>query len=291
MKKTPLIIVNGQLGDNVSALDRGLAYGDGIFETMQVTNGDVFLWQYHYDRLNKGLQRLGITLDREYLNHHLQLTLKHIGSLHGVLKLLITRGEGGRGYCPPEMEQVNVISIFSLVPKALIDENNDCQNNGVDVHYCKEILPINRSIAGIKTLNQLVYVLASKERQQLTAKEGLLFTEAGHLVEATARNIFIVKDDKIFTPPIDECGVSGVMRHLIIDQIPLVSEMPILKSDLLQADEVFLTNSISHIWPVVKSDDSSWPVGKKTQEIQEKVRQFLNEKTSLSLSQYLSHLK
>jgi 4-amino-4-deoxychorismate lyase len=297
MPQSPLIIVNNQPQLAISALDRGLAYGDGVFETMSVNNGDISLWQYHYQRLALGLRRLHIDLKVDRLRIHLQSTMTAVDAqyrgVNGTLKLLITRGDSVGGYAPPEDSVLTLISFFSPWADDFIDNNQLHQHQGVEVHCCEAYLPINATLAGIKSLNQLPYVLASRERQYLTAKEGLLFTQSGHVVEATARNIFIVKNKQMFTPALNECGVAGVMRRLIMDDIARISgvkvnELALSKKNLFLADEIFLTNSVSHIWPVVQCDNSRWPVGEVTKTIQRNAEQFIKSSDSLGLSNFLS---
>jgi 4-amino-4-deoxychorismate lyase len=293
MTQSPLTLVNSQLQTQISVLDRGLAYGDGIFETMKVQNGEICLWQYHYERLIQGLQRLDIDLNANELLAHLKATLTHIKSDSGVLKLVITRGEGSRGYGPSGTETATLVSQFSQIDNAFEVRNQQYQQQGVHVHCCETVLAINPLIAGIKSLNQLSYVLASKERQALDLEEGLLFSSDGHLIEATARNIFLVKDGALYTPCLEHCGVAGVMRRLIIERISLtcplsVNEIAISKKELYAADEVFLSNSISHIWPVIQCSEQVWPRGAITESLQAGVDAFLEKDNTLSFSTFLS---
>lgn len=301
MTQSPLIIVNGNIqpsessiqNGHLSVLDRGLAYGDGVFETILVDRAHIALWQYHIERLRLGLQRLYITLTDDRLSQQLSKTLSAIANTDsdtvGVLKIMVTRGEGVRGYMPSEGVEPTIVSVFTPLSTRFLIDNSARQSQGVRVHYCREQLPIYPTLAGVKSLNQLSYVLASRERQELDVDEGLLFSTSNKLIEATARNIFIVKDRQLYTPTLNECGVAGVMRRLIIDIIaPSVSiavhEKTLCKQDLIEADEVFLTNGISGIWPVVICDKLSWPVGGVTQCLQQAVGDYLASDASLSWS-------
>ena len=292
MTQTPITLVNNQRQKHTSVVDRGLAYGDGVFETMFVNNGDITLWQYHYERLLQGLQRLHIVLDNVRFIQHIRSTMQYISDQPVVFKLMVTRGEGGRGYTPADNHEATLISQLTPISESFIKENYSHQYCGVETHYCRIDLPIHVTLAGIKSLNQLPYVLASQERKTLTAQEGLLFTREGQLIEGTARNIFIVKDGELYTPRLHECGVAGVMRRLIIDRIAAnqklaIHEVPLKKSDLLLADEVFLSNSVSGIWPVVTCEDRIWTVGDQTRAIQCEIENFLEQERSLSLSSFL----
>lgn len=297
MKEFPIIIVNGQTQQNsISVSDRGLAYGDGVFETMHVVQGDIVLWQYHYARLCLGLQRLYIDVDNDELVQHIAVSIQAIHDQPlqcGVLKLIITRGIGQRGYMPSDENKASLITIFTPLNDSFFTDNQTHQRDGVAVHYCSERLAISASLAGIKSLNQLPYVLASRERQSLSVQEGLLLDDMGHLVEATARNLFIVKDGILYTPMLNRCGVAGVMRRFIMEYIAVehnltVKETTLTTTMLEQSDEVFLCNSVSGIWPVIQCDQQQWPIGEVTQHIQYALNQFTVTVKHLSLSHFLS---
>lgn len=302
MNSAPVILVNNQQRSTLPVTDRGLAYGDGVFETMLVDKADVTLWQYHYKRLIQGVERLQISIDHSLLYQHLSSSLallrehQHRTDVHqGVWKLMVTRGEGRRGYMPSSEAAANLITIYTPLTEALYEQNNRLSEQGVSVHYCRETLAISPTLAGIKTLSQLPYVLASQERQNLKAQEGIMFNSAGHLIEATARNVFIVKDGVLITPQLSQSGVAGVMRRAIIEiaqSIDIaVKEIDVSVMVFEQADEVFLSNSISGIWPIVQCGDIHWSVGAITQAIQQHIAKWLEKKYAASESDafMLSH--
>ncbi len=272
------VVINGEVVDSqkgriegVSVTDRGLAYGDGVFETIRVDKGRVTLYSYHHQRLQKGLERLSIVVSPEQLETHWQQTLSQCQQLSGICKLMVTRGSGGRGYMPSKGSVPTLISQFFPFDDHLLDEYSQYEKQGVRTHWCRERLPINPSLAGIKSLNQLSYVLAAAERQTLDCEEGLVLNMDGTVVEATARNLFVVKDATLYTPALDQCGVAGVMREVIIhiakDLYPL--EVKALSTqDVLAADEVFLCNSVTGIWPVICCETHRWPVGEVTKNLQ-----------------------
>ncbi len=269
----PLIYINGQEHNGLSTLDRGLAYGDGLFETMLVVDGLVPLLSYHHKRLLKGLSHLGIELDSARLVNDVNALLdiaKTIDEKHLILKLTVTRGVGGRGYQVDSSAQATlVLQLFSV--------NIDLsKHNGVSVHFCQERLPAV-SWAGLKTLNQLPYVLAAKERQGSSFDEGLLLNRHGDLIEATARNVFIVKGEQLITPLLNESGVAGAQRQFIVESVAgqlglNIIERVVKLEECLSADEIFLTNSITGIWPVThceyKQQDYTWDVGPITRSLQ-----------------------
>lgn len=272
---SPRAFVNGLPQSSLSLSDRGLAYGDGVFETMLVVNRSTPLWSLHRNRLFSGLSCLGIDLYQGQLNHHLQQiddVLSHSSESYWVHKLMITRGQDGHGYQPASESSANIIS--QLFPKC----KSPLNQIEASVHLCQQSLIPTPGWAGLKTLNQLIYVLSSRERSGTAFDEGLLLSANGDLIEATARNIFIVKKNILLTPKITLCGVSGTMKHLITETLAptlgiQVMEKNLSLNDLRHADEVFLSNAVTGIWPVInyfekKQDTRQWNVGVLTRQLQ-----------------------
>lgn len=260
---------------------------------MIAVNGDIPCWRFHYDRLRRGLQALAIPLDNQILARQMRAVLAS-GMLVGekvsadkerVIKLMVTRGEGGRGYQIPTRVNANLITTFSTMP------SDRSMAKGVKVHYCQQPL-FPQPLGGIKTLNQLVYVLASRERLGSCYNEGLLFNDRGQLIEATARNVFLVDSRmRLLTPKLDQCGVEGVMRRLVIDIIApelniAVEQTTITKTDIMNARELFLTNSVTHIWPVVDCGRRQWSRGSVTMAIQHRLAHFLQHEKRLCYSRH-----
>lgn len=269
----PLIYINGQEHNGLSTLDRGFAYGDGLFETILLVDGLAPLLAYHHKRLLKGLAYLGIELDSERLINDVNALLdiaKSTDEKYLILKLIVTRGVGGRGYQPDSAATATVVLQLS---SGSIDLS---KHNGVSIRVCDErLFPV--AWAGLKTLNQLPYVLAAKEPQNRSFDEGLLLNTNGDVIEATARNIFIVKDEQLITPILKESGVAGVQRQFIIESVARQLGLQLIEKNIqleecLSADEVFLTNSITGIWPVAhceyKQQNYTWDIGPITRSLQ-----------------------
>ena len=242
------ILINGQEQNTVSALDRGLHYGDGVFETMRVCDNQVQLWEYHWNRLQQGCQRLRITLAEKNIIEQEILLLSEKNNKH-VIKLIMTRGEGQRGY--RFSKDCNSTRIIISYP--WVDYPATYHTKGVSVRYCETILSENKQLAGIKHLNRLEQVLARNEWED-EYQEGLMLTSSGHVVDGTMSNVFAVKNNILYTPDITYCGVAGVMRTTIIKlakelNIQVVEKI-ITPDELAIADEIFLTNSLFGIWPV-----------------------------------------
>ena len=267
-------LINGEDKETISVLDRGLQYGDGLFETMAVHNGKIHLWESHWERLTYGCEQLSIKLpDKEIIEKEIDLICdKNKDQTQFIIKLIVTRGEGQRGY--PFTSEQNVTRILSSHPWPNYPESY--QSEGVAVRYCETTLSENKKLAGIKHLNRLEQILARNEWDTDEFQEGLMLTMHGHVVDGTMSNIFAVKDYMIFTPSLTLCGVSGVMRKTIVNlskELGIsIYEKTFTKSELEQADELFLTNSLFGIWPIRSIAKTRFTkVGAVTKKLQEEL--------------------
>lgn len=270
------ILINGQEQNTISALDRGLQYGDGVFETMQICNNQVQLWEHHWNRLQQGCQRLRIPLTDKSIIEQEILLLSEKNKKH-VIKLIITRGEGQRGY--RYINDGNSTRIITRYP--WIDYPSTYHTNGVSVRYCETILSENKQLAGIKHLNRLEQVLARNEWED-EYQEGLMLTSSGHVIDGTMCNLFAVKNNILYTPDLTYCGIGGVMRTTIIklarDLNIQVIEKNITPDELDMADEIFLTNSLIGIWPVRELAKVSFKkTGMITRQLQQKLTELLGD--------------
>ena len=260
-------LVNGELGELIPVTDRGLLYGDGIFETIVIRQGRPQHWQRHMNRLQAGCRRLGI---QPFENALLQAEADTIikGADKGVLKLTVTRGSGGRGYRVAETTASTRIMQLHPWP----EYPASCAEQGVKIRLCEIRLGHNPVLAGIKHLNRLEQVLARQEWVDDDIREGLLMDTEGNLVEGTMSNLFIVSDGVLLTPDLSRCGVAGIMRTLILElaeQQGLDTRIAqINRQALLQADEVFLSNSLIGIWPVIAMGESMYRKGTITVQLQ-----------------------
>lgn len=250
----PIVSVNGRIGTSIDMLDRGLAYGDGLFETMLLHKNGLPYWKEHVHRLASGCERLKLSIDNNtVLNYvtHIIDQAKTQGIDDALFKIIVTRGVAGRGYQPSLSVPPTVIVM--VLPLPLIPES--FYQQGVDVFICQHRLTRNPLLAGMKHLNKLDYVMAAQEWQSDEYQEALLFDTENNLIEATSRNIFIIKDKKIYTPKLDQAGVEGVARNNIIRVCQRYLSQDVVETEidlafLLSADEVFLSNSVTGIWPV-----------------------------------------
>jgi 4-amino-4-deoxychorismate lyase len=247
-------LINGVLTESLSADDRGLAYGDGLFETLAVRNGQCRFLDDHLARLQAGCDRLQIPLQvGQDLPDDVQRCLSAGGAgatdIYGTLKIIVTRGCGPRGYAPPKVQQPTVLVGFAAAePAAAVAQ--------VAVRYCATRISRNRSLAGLKTLNRLEQVLARMEwaDQPGAWAEGLMLNDRDEVVCGTMSNLFAVRGQQLMTPPLDESGIAGVMRARVIrcakDLGIEVSYTALRPADLQAVDGIFLTNTLIGMWPV-----------------------------------------
>ena len=262
-------LVNGAPGESVSVHDRGFQYGDGLFETMALVNGAPLLWDRHMQRLFHGAARLGINAPPESLLRHEAEQLGR-GVERAVLKIMLTRGVSGRGYAPDKQAQTT--RTVSLSP--WLDYPVEPRAHGVAAQFCRTMISRNQATAGIKHLNRIEQVLARAELEK-DCREGLMCDEFGRVIEGTMTNLFIVSQDRLLTPKLSYSGVEGIMRGLVLERAAELSletrVIDINKSDVLQADEVFLTNSLIGLWPVRRIETKEYPLGRMTQRVQEAI--------------------
>lgn len=230
--------------------DRGLAYGDGVFETILVHRGMPVWWEAHVARLVAGAARLGIPLP-DAVPLRAEADALVAGMARGVLKLILTRGSGGRGYAPPpEPVPTLLLSLHDAPPAAPVA--------GLALRWCDTRLAIQPRLAGIKHLNRLEQVLARGEWRDPGIHEGLMCDTQGRAVCATAANLFVRLDGQWWTPPVDRCGIAGVCRGWLLEHAG-AGERELLPHDVEAADAVFLCNSVRGILPVARLGARQWP--------------------------------
>ena len=252
----------------VPVLDRGLQYGDALFETIACTDGQPRLLGRHLQRLAAGCRRLGIEVgDAAALAHDAQTLAR--GTSRSIVKLLVTRGAGrARGYALTGGERATRIALRHAWPA----EDPASQEQGVRVRLATLRLGENPALAGLKHCNRLEQVQARREWTDPTIADSLLFSSSGALVSGTMSNVFLVRGSKLLTPLIDRCGVLGVMRALVLEIAVAAGiaaeERRLEMTDLETAEELFLTNSVTGIRPVRELEGRQRARGPMTQRLQ-----------------------
>jgi 4-amino-4-deoxychorismate lyase len=261
------VLVNGTALDCVPTSDRGLLYGDGLFETIAVADGKLCFWERHLQRLQAGCEQLGMArVDAVQLAQECHSLIQQ--SQQAVIKIIITRGSGGRGYrLPAQPCSTRIIQLHDWPAWPA-----NCAERGINTRICRTRLGHNSSLAGIKHLNRLEQVMARREWDDPDIMEGLMLDTAGNVVEGTMSNVFMVKDALLMTPDLTRCGVAGIMRGRVLDmatQHSIEVRIQHLELDaLLQADEVFVCNSLTGIWPVTGIDEYAFSKGDVTTRLQ-----------------------
>jgi 4-amino-4-deoxychorismate lyase len=240
-----MMLVDGRLTDMVSARDRGLSYGDGLFETIRFIGEAAPLWSRHMQRLWLGCERLRLPLpDLDVLRRE-ALMVTH-GMPQAVLRITLTRGVGERGYAwSTALQPTRIIAAFPMPPLPI-----ETYRDGVRLHRCATTLAEQPLLAGIKHLNRLEQVLARAEWNDPVIAEGLLCDRHGRVISATAANLFAVVDGRLVTPALDRCGVAGVARAELLETLPQTQVRDLSFEECLQASELFLSSSIRGILPV-----------------------------------------
>ncbi len=252
------MLVNGIPGDVLSVEDRGLLYGDGIFETILCEAGRPVLLAGHTQRLENGCKRLGLS------KQELPTILADIRDVAKqddcVVKVIITRGARQRGYGYDKGDNASTrIVCRDDVPNIPVDY----YRQGIQLAKCEYVLPDNKQLAGIKHLNRLDQVMARSELEK-EFQEGVMFANDGRVVEGTMTNIFIESDKQWVTPVLENSGILGVMRQWLIRNSYHAgiecAEKDMQLSDLHNAQSIFVCNSVIGIWPVTKFDGKDYPI-------------------------------
>lgn len=259
-------LINGKPGSGIDVLDRGLQYGDGLFETLAVKQGNPLLWERHMNRLLEGCRRLRLPMaDPSLLRTEAEALCD--GATRAVLKIVLTRGTGARGYrIEPGAAGTRILTLA-----AAADYPVHYYRDGITVRLCETRLGCNPALAGIKHLNRLEQVLARAEWDDARTAEGLMRDAHGHVVEGTMSNLFLVRNGVLVVPRLETCGVAGVMHGYIVDWAQdnglTVEERSLIPADVKTADEVFLCNSLIGVWPVCRFEEAVLQPGPLTARI------------------------
>jgi len=252
------MLVNGLHQDFLPISDRAIQYGDGAFETVLLKERRLVYWDRHLDRLSRACKRLEIPFNEALIEQDVS-TLIAQSPGNGIIKVIVTRGSGGRGYLPPESCLPTRIVTKHLLP----EEYATMALEGICAMLVTHTLSENPATAGLKHLNRLDQVLASLELTK-DCQEGLVCTSQGLLVEGIKSNVFLVKSGQLVTPLLNLSGVAGIQRDVILamcheQQLPLqVRDVPF--AEVHAADEIFLCNSVFGIWPVT---EVRYPAGRR----------------------------
>jgi 4-amino-4-deoxychorismate lyase len=247
-------LINGSFNQVISPFDRGFSYGDGVFRTIKMVGGLPECWPQHYQKLVADCAAINIVCpSAELLMSDLsQLFLADAENvdLHAVAKIIITRGEGNRGYTPPPITapmRVVTKSAMPIYPEERFEQ-------GVNLTVCETRLAAQPKLAGVKTLNRLENVLARMEWASVEFADGIMLDMQDNVIECTAANIFARFGDTLITPSLTNCGIAGITRQRIIEIAPTLKLKTAVESfdlkKLCSADEVIICSSLYGAWQV-----------------------------------------
>jgi 4-amino-4-deoxychorismate lyase len=228
-----IIFRGNQQVEHFSANDRGLAYGDGLFETVLVSNGELVWWPEHWQRLLSGAAHLSISLlDQQLLLSAIQ---QLITNKNCVLKIIVSRGDSGRGYAPSASPATTVLSVHPMPEQ---------HHSPIALRWCNTEIAQQPALAGIKHLNRLENVLARAEWSSPEYADGLMCDRDGAVICATSANVFIYKNQAWRTPDLSMCGIQGVARQWFLANIADVRVERLSRTDIESAEAVFLCNAV-----------------------------------------------
>ena len=250
-----MYLINGNPSEMVLAGDRGLQFGDGCFTTARVIDGALQLHDAHIARLQQACHRLAIPFTLW------QTLAQEMGQMagaqqDGVLKVLISRGIGGRGYSSSSCTSPTRILSTSASPS----QYDRWRQEGITLALSPVRLGRNPLLAGLKHLNRLEQVLIRSHLEQTDADEALVLDSEGWVTECCAANLFWRKGDVVYTPRLDQAGVNGIMRQFCIRMLAqspfsIVEKYAGLE-EVMQADEIVVCNALMPVIPVRACGDT-----------------------------------
>lgn len=243
--------------------DRGFTLGDGLFETILIQHGSIPILNYHWKRLEESAVLLGIPLPFRY--SELKEMILHLIECHDLqntvagARLTITSGESERGILSPHTTQPNFV-IFVFEHKRQLQENYSITTVNIKKNE-------HNLSSKIKSTSYLDNILAKKEAVRLGYDEALLLNTASMIADASTATVYMIKDKQIFTPPIADGALPGVIRSVLLEEFHHlfpINEQSITLPEILNADEVFLTNALLGIQPVYKLNNKVFTSFSKT---------------------------
>lgn len=259
--------VNGVVSSEVALSDRSFQYGDGCFTTIKTLNGQIAHWPLHIERMEACLKVLCIP-SPDWITVENWLLEAALSQGHGGLKLHISRGEGGRGYSPKGLHAPMVTISCFCYPEHYLQWRSE----GVALGVCKTPLGIHPVLAGHKHNNRLEQILCKAELDASGYLDGVTLNVQSHVIETTMANLFWVKGGVLFTPELSLSGVAGVMRRLVLSQAQHCAlechEVKVGLDNLLEADEVFMTNALLGVAPIKQILETHYPIGHTTRYFQ-----------------------
>ncbi|MFP5417564.1 MAG: aminodeoxychorismate lyase [Gammaproteobacteria bacterium] len=260
-----MILIDGHAHASIHAMDRGLAYGDGVFRTLRTAAGQPLWWAHQFAKLSADCRALSLACPDERLLHEEVCRVAQAGAGETVVKIMVTRGAGTRGYAYTD-DHASTRIVFSapLPAHARPDAPRD-----IAARWCALRLGHQPRLAGVKHLNRLENVLARSEWDDPAVLEGILCDETGAVVSGVMSNLVWMKNGALYTPDLQACGVAGVARARILRAAArqgIATHIGLWRPDvILAADEVMVCNSVMGVRRVAKLDGAAWTSAAWTQ--------------------------
>lgn len=244
----------------IAAQNRGLRYGDGIFETIKFKNGKLILCDEHFARLWKGMQMLQFDIPKLFSPEKLEAEILQLAAKNKLtaarIRLTIIRSDGGI------YDAKNNTPNYIIEAIQLPEDNGPLNSNGLQLCIFNDAKKSIDIFSNLKTNNYLPYCMGAMFAKKQQCNDALILNSEGNICDSTIANIFYIKDNTIYTPALTQGCVAGVMRKFLIDTIReqdfIVHETLVTKEAILHADEVFLSNSIYNIRWVAGMENKSY---------------------------------
>ncbi len=244
----------------IAAQNRGLRYGDGIFETIKLKNGNLILSDEHFARLWKGMQLLQFEIPKLFSPEKLEADILQLAAKNKLtaarVRLTIIRSDGGI------YDAKNNTPNYIIEAIPLPEDNGPLNSNGLQLCIFNDAKKSIDTFSNAKTNNYLPYFMGAMFAKKQQCNDALILNTEGNICDSTIANIFFIKDEIIYTPALTQGCVAGVMRKFLIDKIRalgfIVHESVVIKEEILQADEFFLSNSIYNIRWVAGLESKSY---------------------------------
>jgi len=259
MKKEITVNLNGtyySAGKLISTGNRAFLYGDSVFESIRF-DGDVRLWSGHYARLLKAAAAVGYDFapwwTEDYFRYEIRKTVQLNKLTSARVRLILFRDEESMGYTPNGDKCSYLIDVDEVEGTAY-----PVSKEGLHIGLYEDSRKYPSPLSPFKTGQSMLYVMAARKARNEAWDEILILNHEERICESSSGNIWIVKDGKIATPPIEEFGISGVMRDYLLHMLPKngmeVQEIPLRKEDLQLADEIWISNAVRGVRWVAKWD-------------------------------------
>lgn len=248
-------LVNGIQQNHIDIESRGFAYGDGLFTTAKILNGEVQYLKQHIERLVIGCNKLGINAPE---SSALTLQLKAVAKNYSlaVLKVVISASSGGRGYARSLNNSHDEIIMVYDYPAHY--DNQACA--GISLGVSDQRIGVNPMLSGLKHLNRLEQVLLRQELSASNVDDLLVMNINNEVIEATSANLFYFMNDQLYTPDVKYSGVNGIMRQTLLKHYPETIVKTTSLNEISKAQAMFICNCVMGIMPIANFNGCDLPI-------------------------------